>query len=86
MLEIGNEAEVVTSPDSVERLPEQLATGSDIKARAPMRFGAHQDVIDAPEGPVAADHVMVLGRIAVPRGARVLALPGVAVADAHAIE
>jgi hypothetical protein len=77
---------VVARPDSVDRLVENPLATRDLKRRSFVFAAAHEDVVDPPEGPVPADHDRVVRGEGVTRLARMRALPGVAIADTHALQ
>ena len=81
--EVGDEAEMVAGPYAIDRFVKDPFAGDDLKGRSTMFTAAHEDVVDPAKRPVPIGHEGVGRRESVPWFARMHALPGIAVADAH---
>ena len=81
--EVGDEAEMIAGPHTVDRLVKDACTGGDLQAGSSVLTTAHEDVINPSEWPVPISHKRVVRREGVARLSRMRALPGIPVADAH---
>src|SRR6476660_4623889 len=80
---VGDEAEMVTGPYSVDRFVKDPLAGGNFECGTSMLPTAHEDVIDPSERPVPIGHQRVVRRKGVARFSRMCALPSITIADAH---
>src|SRR5215211_3473872 len=77
---------MIAAPGAVDRFVEDALARRDLERRATVLPAADQDVVDPLERLIPVGHVRVLRGEGVARLARVRALPGVAVTDAHPVQ
>jgi hypothetical protein len=86
--QIGDQAEMIARPHAADRLGEGKLTGDDLERRLAAGATVDEDVIDLLKRPVPIVHGVqrAMRGVGVPRLVGVGAVPGIAIADAEAIE
>src|SRR2546429_2801351 len=81
--EVGDEAEMVAGPHTVDRFVEDTRASRNVQCRSSVLPTTHKDVVDSSERPVPIPQQRIARSVSMAGISRMRSLPGVTVADAH---